>query len=358
MAATHAGPEDHSSAHRLTRAEFDVLFTQLRDARTRDPEDRRGALNNLTPAHVLAAIGEVRSGQTVSLAAPIETMASRDNPEPCSHEMINVDRMAAPGLHFAMDSLAMNVHGNADSHIDALSHVIYNRELYNGVHPDTVTAGEETGLSIDVARDGVVGRGVLLDIPRMRGVSWLDPGDHVTTADLEAAERAQHVRMRTGDLLFVRVGHRLRRNELGPWDAAQARAGLHPTTLPLLAERGIAALGSDGNNDTAPSTTAGIDFPIHVLAINAMACTYWTTCSSRSWSRAAWRPTAGRSCASSPRCDCRRRPVPRSTPSRSCDPNTRDPASTVADPPPQQAHEPQRQQAHHDQHDDVEQQLE
>jgi kynurenine formamidase len=125
-------------------------------------------------------------------------------------------------------------------------------------------------LSIDVARDGIVGRGVLLDIPRVRGVSWLEPGDHVTAADLEAAERAQHVRMRTGDLLFVRVGHRLRRDELGAWDAAQARAGLHPTTLPLLAERGIAALGSDGNNDTAPSITAGIDFPIHVLAINAM----------------------------------------------------------------------------------------
>ena len=76
--------------------------------------------------------------------------------------------------------------------------------------------------------------------------------------------------MRAGDLVFVRVGHRLRRNELGAWDAAQARAGLHPTALPLLAERGIAALGSDGNNDTAPSSTAGIEFPIHVLAINAM----------------------------------------------------------------------------------------
>ena len=269
--ATDAGPEEHSSAHRLTSVEFVELFKQLRDATARGPEDRRGTLNNLTPAHVLAAIGEVRSGQTVSLAAPIETVASRDNPEPCSHEMVGADdQTAAPGLQFAMDSLAMNVHGNADSHIDALCHVIYDGALYNGVHPGSGTAGEETGLSIDVARDGIVGRGVLLDIPRVRGVSWLEPGDCVTGADLEAAERAQHVRMRTGDLLFVRVGHRLRRDELGAWDAAQARAGLHPTALPLLAERGIAALGSDGNNDTAPSTTAGIDFPIHVLAINAM----------------------------------------------------------------------------------------
>ena len=70
--------------------------------------------------------------------------------------------------------------------------------------------------------------------------------------------------------MLVRVGHRRRRDERGPWDAAAARAGLHPTVLPLLAERRIAALGSDGNNDTAPSAAAGVDFPVHVLAINAL----------------------------------------------------------------------------------------
>ena len=73
-----------------------------------------------------------------------------------------------------------------------------------------------------------------------------------------------------GDLLFVRVGHRARRRSLGPWDAAQARAGLHPAAIELLAERRIAVLGSDGNNDTAPSAAEGVDFPVHVLAINAM----------------------------------------------------------------------------------------
>jgi hypothetical protein len=68
----------------------------------------------------------------------------------------------------------------------------------------------------------------------------------------------------------VRVGHRSRRAERGPWDAAEARAGLHPGVLALLAERQIAALGSDGNNDTAPSAVAGVDFPVHVLAVNAL----------------------------------------------------------------------------------------
>ena len=316
--AIYGGPDD---APPLTLGEFDALFRRLRDATAWGPDDRRGALNNLTPSHVLAAVGEVRSGHTVSLAAPIETVASQDNPDPCSHEMAGEvgEPAAAPGLHFAMDSLTMNVHGNADSHIDALCHVIFNRTLYNGVDPGTVAAGDGTVLSIDLARDGIVGRGVLLDIPRVRGVSWLEPGDHVTLADLEAAERAQQVRIGTGDVVFVRVGHRRRRDELGAWDAAGARVGLHPTALLLLAERGVAALGSDGNNDTAPSTTAGVDFPIHVLAINAMGLHLLDYLQSRSWRRAAWRRTAGRSCASSPHCGCRRQPVPRSTPSRSCD---------------------------------------
>src|SRR6478609_1730558 len=114
------------------------------------------------------------------------------------------------------------------------------------------------------------GRGVLVDVPRSRGVRWLEPGDHVTVDDLLAAERDQGVRVGRGDIALVRVGHRRRRTEQGPWDAAAARAGLHPALLPVLAERQIAALGSDGNNDTAPSAVTGVDFPVHVLTVNAL----------------------------------------------------------------------------------------
>jgi kynurenine formamidase len=92
----------------------------------------------------------------------------------------------------------------------------------------------------------------------------------VTVADVLAAEQDQQVRIGQGDIVLVRVGHRRRRDEQGPWDAAAARAGLHPAVLPLLAERRVAALGSDGNNDTAPSAVAGVDFPVHVLAVNAL----------------------------------------------------------------------------------------
>lgn len=260
------------SESKLSATEFQALYKRLRSEPSRGPTDRRGTLNNISAATVVAAAGEVRAGRTVSLAAPVAVEAATDNPDPAVHEMTQPDAGAAgaPGLSFAMDRIAMNIHGDADSHIDALCHVVFDGKLYNGVSADAITPAGATELSIDVAGNGIAGRGLLLDIPRVRGVPWLEPGDHVTGEDLLAAESAQAVRVEPGDLLFVRVGHRARRRSLGPWNAAQARAGLHPTALALLAERRIAVLGSDGNNDTAPSATEGVDFPVHVLAINAM----------------------------------------------------------------------------------------
>ena len=272
MTGQHTGAKPAAfPAGQMTEAEFRSLYDRLRRQVPRGPDDRRGALNHITQAEVLAALGEPTLGRTVSLAAPVEHWPAADNPDPAQHQMkqpLGAD--AGPGLSFSMDRIAMNIHGNADSHIDALCHVIFDSRLYNGLPADTVTETGAAELSIAVAADGIVGRGVLLDVPRSRGVPWLEPGDHVTAEDVLAAERDQDVRVGRGDIVFVRVGHRRRRTEQGPWDAAASRAGLHPTLLPLLAERQIAALGGDGNNDTAPSAVAGVDFPVHVLAVNAL----------------------------------------------------------------------------------------
>lgn len=255
----------------LSEAEFRALHERLRGQARWGPDDRRGALNHVTPVRVAAAAGEVRLGRTVTLAAPLATSAA-DNPEPGARHMKHLpgEPSAVAGVSFAADQLVMNIHGDVDSHIDALCHVSYSGTLYNGVAPGAVTSQGANELSIDDAHDGIVGRGVLLDIPRLRGVPWLEPGDHVTAADLAGAEAAQQVRVGPGDLLFVRVGHRMRRNELGPWDVAASRAGLHPRAMEFLAERQVAVLGSDSNSDTAPSTVEGVAFPVHVLAIQAM----------------------------------------------------------------------------------------
>jgi kynurenine formamidase len=256
----------------MSATDFRSLYELLRRGNPWGHADRRGALNALTPARVAAAASEVRTGRTVSLAAPVENEASADNPDPWVHELSHpaTGQDSPRGLDFATDTLSLHVHGNADSHIDALCHVVYDGTLYNDAAPDSWTPDDAGELSIDAASQGIAGRGVLLDIPRLQGREWLEPGEHVTADDLIAAEKSQHVQAGDGDLLFVRVGHRRRRSMLGPWDAAAGRAGLHPTAMELLAQRRIAVLGSDGNNDTAPSAADGVDFPVHVLALRAL----------------------------------------------------------------------------------------
>jgi kynurenine formamidase len=117
---------------------------------------------------------------------------------------------------------------------------------------------------------GVRARRVLERPPGPGGVLWLEPGQHVFRDELEAAELEQGVTVGEGDVLLVRTGHTRRLSELGPWPTATAKSGLHPTAMPFLSERGVSALGSDGNGATAPGSTEGVDFPIHVLALNAM----------------------------------------------------------------------------------------
>ena len=255
----------------MSAASFRVLYEQIRAQAQWGPGDRRGALNHITAARLIAAAGEVRDGRTVTLAAPLAS-SGPDNPEPGARHMkrLPAEPSEVPGLSFAADQITMNVHGDVDSHIDALCHVSYGGTLYNGVAASVVTSRGAAELSIDDVRDGIVGRGVLLDIPRLRGIPWLEPGEQVTAAELAAAEEAQQVHVGPGDLLFVRVGHRRRRDELGPWDVARSRAGLHPGACEYLAERQVAVLGSDGNSDTAPSAVDEVAFPVHVLAINAL----------------------------------------------------------------------------------------
>src|SRR5262249_18048001 len=264
---TGSGPVP-AAPERMTKAAFRSLYERLRARPPWGPADRRGALNYLTPATMLAAAGAVKLWRSGSPAGPTPHPVTTDHPPPARQQMTQTgDSAPDDGLSFAMDQIGMNIHGNADTHIDALSHVIYDGRLYNNRPADIVSDTGAAELSIAAAADGIVGRGVLLDVPRARGVPWLKPGDHVTADDLAAAERDQQVQVGQGDLVFIRVGHRLRRFQLGPWDTADTRAGLHPPVMEYLAGRNIALLGSDGNNDTAPSTVQGVDFPVHVLAI-------------------------------------------------------------------------------------------
>ena len=256
----------------MRESEFRALFQEVSNWGRWSERPEHGALNELTPERVVEAARLVRSGVTVSLSLPLDTEDRIDNPEPADHHMtmLTDQDIGSGSVRFAKDYVGVDYHNDGHSHIDAFSHVAYDGLFYDGTPEESVTADGADSGAIDILRDGLVGRGVLLDIPRLRGIPWLEPGEDVFPADLEAAEREQGIRVGPGDILLVRTGHARRRAELPPWDTRVAKAGLHATTASFLAERRIAALGSDGNSDTAPSSTEGVGFPIHVLALNAM----------------------------------------------------------------------------------------
>jgi kynurenine formamidase len=251
---------------------FRALFAELSTWGRWGEDDERGALHHLTDQLVATAARDVRQGLTVTLSLPLNTQSAIHNPHPAVHYMTDSSGadVGSGSLHFLKDYVGVDYHYDGHTHIDALCHIAYRGVLYNRRPEDAVTPEGAPVDAIDVLKDGLVGRGVLLDMPAVRGKRWLEPGEHVFREDLEAAETQQGVTVRPGDILLVNVGHARRLGELGPWDTAQAKAGLHPTSLRFLAERSVAAIGSDGNSDTAPSSTEGLDFPIHVLAINAM----------------------------------------------------------------------------------------
>jgi kynurenine formamidase len=174
---------------------------------------------------------------------------------------------------FAGDFFGTEIHGDCRTHVDALCHVAYRGRLYNSKSPSIVTSKGATTMDITALSHGIVGRGVLLDLPRQFGVKWLEPGHAVTTEELEAAEKAQGVRLTEGDILLFRTGHSLRRIELGSWNNGydgEGQAGLHATAIRMLHDRKVAAFFPDGDGETIPANVEGVAYPIHALQIAAM----------------------------------------------------------------------------------------
>jgi len=171
-----------------------------------------------------------------------------------------------------MDFVGVAFHGMATSHIDALCHVFVDGQMYNGFSKDEVKSTGARRGSIMCAREGISSRGVLLDVPRNKGVPWLEPGTAITVAELEGAEATQRVRVTEGDILLVGTGRDARRTRLGPWSPYETGlAGLHPECIPWLHERGVAVLGSDGVSDSLPPRPIeGWTLPIHQCALSAL----------------------------------------------------------------------------------------
>lgn len=247
----------------VTRVEFDRWRTELSNWGRWGKDDQFGALNLVTREKRRHAAGLVREGTTVSLARPADTERSVENPRPYEHQMYQA------GPQNAGDSLTVSFHGYAHTHIDAFSHRFFDGKMWNGFTTSDVTMqeGAKKG-SIFSVRDGIFTRAILIDVPALKGVPYLEPGDRIFVEDLEAWEKRARVKVSPGDVLLIRTGRWVRRQKLGPWEAMRTAAGLDPSVIPWLHQRGVAVLGSEYAHDATPTLSREIaPLPVHDFSL-------------------------------------------------------------------------------------------
>ena len=249
----------------LSAADIDAMFEAVSNWGRWGDDDQRGTLNLITPEKRIQAAALVSEGISVSLSQELSSVESVDNTTPLELVMT-----AQSGSSVAMDELRIFYHGLTYAHLDALCHARYNGRAYNGF--DAADAGE-TGCAtsgIEHIRQGVLSRGILIDVPRLKGVPYLDPGTPVLASDIEAWEREAGVSIESGDVVLIRTGRWGKRAEIGPYSLQGGSPGFHVTALPLLRERDVAVLATDVGLDVVPAGVEGVVIPTHTVAIAGM----------------------------------------------------------------------------------------
>lgn len=242
-------------------------------------DDQLGTLNLVTPEVRRAAAALVSEGVPVSCAWDIENTHQPD------HAMGTPQRfMVATGESAAaqaergarmggcLEFFGLVYHGYAITHLDGLCHIFWDGKMYNGQPAHLVNAAAgATNLPITELRDGVVTRGVMLDIAALKGVDWLEPGEGVFPEDLEAAEQRQGVRVQSGDAVLLRTGYGRRKREIGREPLLETGfPGWHVACAPWLRERGVSVIGADTATDVNPSGYNELRIPLHAVGIVAM----------------------------------------------------------------------------------------
>jgi kynurenine formamidase len=263
LSSQNAAPQ---AGRTVTAEEYERWKKELSNWGRWGKDDEIGAMNLITPAKRRQAAALVKEGVSVSLAGDIDTVKAVDNPNPYEHKMLAIGR----------DSLAVNYHGIAHSHLDSLAHINVNGVFYNGYQPDEATVLKQGHAknSIHNLKNGIFTRGILMDIPRLKGVPYLEPGTPIYVEDLEAWEKKAGVKVGPGDALFVRVGVWARRKAEGPWLRGRSEggrsAGLDPSVIPWLRQRDVAVMGSDHPQYVSPSNLPGAvhDFALIYLGLH------------------------------------------------------------------------------------------
>ena len=253
-----------------------VDFQRLFDASKRwgefGDQDELGALNLITAETRVSAAALVKTGESISLANPMSKSASGNFIEPLGHTTFVFDLPPEfdGGESAAGDVFNINYHGGIHSHMDGVAHFGWRGKLYNGFDFAPKTDGFiHVGVE-HIAQHGVFGRAVLVDLPRLYGVDYIEPGAAITEEHLKAWEQHTGTVIGSGDILLLRVGRWALAKATAEYDALAATAGLHASVGPWLKARGVAAIGCDSISDVMPSGVAAVFNPVHTLANAAL----------------------------------------------------------------------------------------
>ena len=180
---------------------------------------------------------------------------------------------------WSVDEFRVSYHGYAHTHMDSLCHLFFRGKMYNGFSRDEITKEGAQKLSIHNLKNGIFSRGILVDIPRLRGLDYLEPSTPIYPEELEAWENRAGITVQPGDVVFIRTGRWARRDALGAWDVAkEGSAGLHASCARWLKKRDVAMIGSDAASDVLPSGIPGVSHPVHLLVLHAMGIHIFDNC--------------------------------------------------------------------------------
>ena len=232
-----------------------------------------GAINLITPEKRVEAAGLVRNGRSVSLSRPFAVTPTDENPRPSQHYLVVSDRPSGGGS--AMDYYGVFYHGTATTHIDALRHVWDEDGMWDGKDPREVLAyqGASYG-TVDQWSDGILTRGVLLDVPRHRGAPYVNLDEPVHGWELADIAESQGVAIEPGDAVMVYSGREAyARDNGGTWGGGATRPGLHASCLKFIRDTDMSILGWDmmdasPNEYDLPWTVPGAIFAYGVALLD------------------------------------------------------------------------------------------
>ncbi len=248
-----------------TQAEVESYFERLNNWGRWGNDDQRGTLNLITPEKQAAAVALAYSGRVVSLSRDITPQPALDY-----HMLYPVQRGTSKA---SVDYVGMIYHGYTVTHMDALCHVEYQGKLYNGrSFEENIGQGGATWGALDSWFEGVVTRGVLLDVASAREEGYVGIGKPVTPPDLDAAADRAGVKVESGDVVVVRSGRET--YEASVANAAppvaqrgipslNVRPGLHIACLEWLRQHNVAAIVWD-LMDERPVGYEGFQFGVHL----------------------------------------------------------------------------------------------